>query len=294
MELSQVEAFLAVVDERHFGRAAARLHLAQPALSKRVQRLEASLGVRLLERSPRGVTLTDAGEAFLGEARRVTAQAARAREAARSAGRGEVGRLAIGFSPAAANAVLPAVVRRFRAERPGVAVELHELWSADQWEALAAGRLDAGLGQSPEPAAVPDLTAQVIREDRLVVALPDGHRLAGAAEIELAALAGEAFVLFPRRHAPAYFDEIVAACLAAGFSPRIVQEVKEIDATLGLVAAGVGISLLPQSATALRRDGVGYAALAGSSPVSRTAILWRDGAVSPMLQAFIDTALDSR
>ena len=289
VELRHLRAFVLLAEELHFGRTARRLHVAQPALTKQIQQLEAGLGVVLLNRTPRGVTLTDAGRAFLVEAQRALAQVRSAFNAAERAGRGETGHIRVAFAAAAPNGVFPHVVNRFRTSFPDVAVELHELWSAQQQEALLLDRIDVGFAQRPTVESHL-LEMEDLQEDPVVAVVHADDPLAGDGGVPLARLHDRPFILFPRALAPAWFDEVVSACHAAGFSPRVVQEAVGIDVTLGLVAAGLGVALLPASVRTLHREDVVYVALAAPVPVQRTAIVWRRDEPSPVVQGFLAVA----
>jgi DNA-binding transcriptional LysR family regulator len=289
VELRHLRAFVALAEELHYGRTAMRLHIAQPAVTRQIQQLEAALGLSLLSRTTRGVKLTDAGRGFLVEARRVLAQVDRAYAVAESAGRGETGRIRVGFSAAAPNGVFPHVINRFRARFPEVAVELHELWSSQQQEALVLDRIDVGFAQRPTVES--DLLAtEDVQEDPIVAVVHRGDRLAGRDEVALRELRDSPFILFPRGLAAPWFDEIVAACRDAGFSPRVVQEAVGIDVTLGLVAAGLGVALLPASVRTLQREDVVYVALAEPVPAQRTAVVWRRDDPSPVVERFLEVA----
>lgn len=292
VELRHLRAFVAVAEELHFGRAAARLYLAQPALTKQIQQLEVTLGVKLLERSSRSVALTPPGVAFLDEARRTLDQTRRAIDAALRSARGESGRLRIGFSATAPHGAFPHVIRNFREQYPDVRLELSELWSADQAEGLLADRLD--LGFANEPAVASDLLdRQPVQQDSIVVAVPTGHELAEREYVQLGELAHESFITFPRSTAPGYFDQLIAACQRAGFSPRMSQEVMEVPATLSLVAAGLGVALLPSAMRTLRREGVTYAGIADEPPIVSTVIAWRRGNASPTVRRFLEVARET-
>ncbi len=253
-ELRVLRYFVAVAEELHFGRAAERMLVTQPALSRQIADLEAQLGVALLIRTSRSVRLTDAGTALLTEARRAIAQAERAVEAAQRAGRGEVGRVRVGFLSSACNSVLPLVVAQFRSRYPAVTLDLEGLLDAEQLRRLSEGELDVGFLRSAP--ADDSLQAEVVLREPLAVALPKGHRLASAETLAIADLRGEPLILWPRAEATESYDTVVAACRQAGFSPQIVLHLTEAPAILGMVAAGLGISILAHSYRVLNREGV--------------------------------------
>lgn len=266
MEFRHLQYFVAVAEELHFRRAAERLHVVQPALSQQIAKLEADLGVRLLERSKRHVELTAEGRVFLTDARAMLEHRDRAAAAAKRAADGSTGRLAAGFVGPAAYSVLPGVVHTFRNRYPDVDLSLHEHTTDQQIELLAGRQLDVGFLRLPVTGDGLEL-APVLREQMCVV-LPDGHprdeRPPGG-PVAVNELSGEPFVMVPRSREAMVFDRIVALCLGAGFSPKIAQEAQQVHAIIGLVAAGIGIALVPESMRALRRPDVVYRSLPPSA-----------------------------
>jgi DNA-binding transcriptional LysR family regulator len=289
MNLQQLRYAVALAEELSFGRAALREGVRQPPFSQQIGKLEEELGVRLFERTTRQVRLTAAGEAFVAQARTSLAHAELAAEAARRAGRGEAGRLAIGFVGSATNLTLPRVLRRFRARYPGVQVELRELTTAQQAEELRQGLLDVGLLHAPlaGPAAEVLSTRTVARE-LLLAAVPSGHPLAARAPLPVSALAGEPFVMFPRRYGSALYDRITAVARAAGFEPVIVQEAVQMQTIVGLVAAGIGVSIVPESVARLRRGDVVFRPLSPATRVVTLDLTWRTGDQNPVVRNFRD------
>jgi DNA-binding transcriptional LysR family regulator len=283
MELRHLRYFLAVAEELHFGRAASRVHIAQPPLSQQIRKLEQELGVDLFSRTKRRVALTPAGQAFLEEARLVLAQAERAVRTARRAGRGEIGQLAIGFVPSADLDVLPRVLRAWRARYPHVEIELHSLLPAAQVEALRDGRIHVGFVRVP----VDDggLVVESIQREPLLAVLPRGHRLARAQRVRLADLAPDTMILFPRRDSPGYYDVFISACRRAGFTPRVMHP-GSMQANLALVSAGLGVTLMPSSIRSLRRSGVVYRPLAPPVPHVEMAVAYRRDERSAVLPVF--------
>src|SRR5215471_8327654 len=286
MELRHVRYFLAVAEELHFGRAAARVHVAQPALSRQIRGLEVEMGLTLFERDRRRVALTAAGTAFLDQAKSLLEHVDRAVEAARGAARGELGLLRIGYVPAVAGTGLPEIVRSFRKRFPGVDVRLQEMNPAMQIEAVLGNRVDVGFVRGPthEPA----VAVQTVLAEPLVAALPGGHPLGRHKRIGLAMLAGEPFVLQARSRGPGSHDQILAICRAAGFSPRVVQEGSQAEVA-SLVASGAGVALVPASLQAIRRAGVLYRPL-HERPMTRLDMVWRKDAALPVLRAFLAEA----
>ena len=288
MELRHLRYFVAVAEELHFGRAAARLHLAQPPLSRQIRQLEDELGVTLFERNKRRVRLTDAGAAFLDEARTVLAHVEQGVQAARRAARGEVGKLTVGFVGAASYSVLPGIVQAFRARYPDVELTLLELTTAEQLAALRAGTIRAGLVRPP--VADPALAADTVLREPLVVALPATHPLAARRRLAVVALASEPWVLFPRRLAADLHDQITALCKRAGFRPRVAQEAMQMQTVVRLVGAGVGVSLVPRSVRVLHSAGVAYRPLRNGAATVEMAVAWRRDDESALLRQFLGVA----
>lgn len=288
MELRSLRYFVMLAEELHFGRAAKRLSMTQPPLSQSISGLERELGVRLLERTRRKVSLTHAGAAFLDEARATLARATQAVELARRAHRGEVGRLALGYLAATAYSLLPLVLRDFRHGFPGVSLELKELTLPQQFEALRRGDVDIGLLRPPVADA--ELACETIHSEPFVVALPASHALARLRRVPALRLAGEPFVMFPRQPGLVSHDLVMGFCLRAGFTPRVVQEANQTHTVVGLVSAGIGVALVPASAQRMGLAGVSYRALREATPRSRTAVAWRRADASPVVGAFLDVA----
>ena len=280
IELRSLRAFVAVAEEEHVTRAAERLGIEQPPLSRLIRKMEAELGVLLFRRLPRGVRPTEAGAALLAEARIVLAHASAMEGAVRRAARGEQGRLAVGFtSSASLHPFVPSALRAFREEFPGVAVALEEAGTMELVDGLLHGRLDAAFIRSPV-AGTPGLNVDPVLEEPMLVALPSGHPLMASApdSIPLAALAGETFILYRRPAGPGLHDTIIAACRAAGFSPRVAQEAPRLPSTLSLVAAGLGISIVPASMRRVGLEGVAYLPLTGCPGLRAPILLATRGA----------------
>jgi DNA-binding transcriptional LysR family regulator len=268
MELRHLRYFVAVAEEQRVTRAAERLGMQQPPLSQQIRILERELDVQLFRRLPRGVALTAAGVAFLADARAILAQLDHAVATAKRTARGEQGRIAVGFTSSAPfNPFVPRVIRVYREAFPLVALTLEEGGTTELIEGLRNERIDAAFIRTPI-ADREGLVVQILLEEPMVLALPRGHVLArkkGASKaLSLAAVAGEIFVIYRRPSGPGLHDVIVSACNAAGFSPRIGQEAPRIGSTLNLVAAGLGISLVPESLQLMRMDGVVFRRLAGT------------------------------
>jgi DNA-binding transcriptional LysR family regulator len=289
MELRHLRYFIAVAEELHFGRAALRLQVAQPPLSRQIQDLEREVGAALLERTKRRVALTPAGHAFLERARRSLEQANLAVTAARRAARGQSGSLSVGFVGSATYGLLPQVLRRFRRQSPDVELVLVEMGSTAQQRAVAEGRLDLGLIRIPKDRAGldPSLAELVLQREPLVICLPRNHPLAQSDPLPLAAMRDEPFILFPREERPSYSDLVLDACAKAGFAPTIAQQTQEMQTAVSLVAAGIGVTLVPDSVRTLRRDNVVYQTIAPPAPVSELSAIYRLGDDAPVLTAFL-------
>ena len=294
MELRHLRYFIAVAEEGHVTRAAQRLGMQQPPLSQQIRALERELGVQLFRRKPRGVELTDAGKIFLERAREILDDVDRAFATTRRTARGEQGRVVVGFTSSAPfHPFVPRVIRAFREMSPLVSLILEESGSSELVQGLHNESIDAAFIRSPEADLVGLLVRPLLEED-MVVALPVGHKLARNENtaLPLDALASETFVLYKRPGGPGLYDTIIAACRNAGFSPRVGQEAPRILSTLNLVAAGIGVSIVPASLRRLQMDGVMYRKLSGSAQLKAPLILaCRPGENSAAVQRFIDLVL---
>jgi DNA-binding transcriptional LysR family regulator len=279
-ELRLLRSFVTIADEGSLTRAAARLHIAQQSLSQQIRTLEAQLGVTLFVRSSRGVALTDVGAVLLREARPVLARADRAVEAVRRAARGEQGELRVGFLSTVANYLMPPVVRAFRERHPDVALHTEDLTIAALVAGLRDGTLDAGLSRPP---LVDDLATEVVLREPVAAVLPEGHRLAGRAELTIADLADEPWVLTPRSSWPPWHRQYDEDFARAGYRPRVVQRGTTPQGLLALVAAGVGVTRLTLSSRSLRDGGVAFVPLAGDE--AAVVLVWREDAPNPVLPA---------
>jgi DNA-binding transcriptional LysR family regulator len=285
-ELRHLRYFVAVAEELNFSRAARRLRMAQPPLSVAIRQLEAELGTELFRRSSREVTLTRAGEALLAGARRTLAEADGAVAAAKRAAAGEVGGLRIGFSWSARFETLPAVGQAFRLQRPEVELLTEETWNARIPAALRDGVIDVAIAICPEVAG--DLTYAPIRRERVVALLAASHPLAGGQAIDLAALANEEFVLFPRELAPRLYDTLVGLCRQAGFEPTVRKESFHTEWELDVLADVPVVAVTPESVAQALPSRV-VAVPIGEPPARlETSLVWRTGNDSPTLAAFIE------
>jgi DNA-binding transcriptional LysR family regulator len=289
-DLRQLRYFVAVAEELHFGRASARLHMTQPPLSQTIQALELAMGAPLFARTKRNVALTPAGSALLPEARRLLLQAAALPALAQRAAAGETGHLSLAFVSTADYSVLPTFLREFREAHPQVQIDLRESTSDVQLNDLKQGSIDAGLLIPPLPEeAKIDLDYTTLLSEPLVLAAPHGLKaLRGKQAVPLESLDGQPLIIFPRRIAPALHDAILACFHEVGLTPRIAQEAIQMQTIVGLVSAGMGIALVPQSVSNLKRTGVEYRALAGKTPQVETGLAWRRDNRSPVLRGFLE------
>ena len=287
MELRQLRYFVAVAEELHFRRAAARLHMSQPPLSNQLRMLEEELGCPLMIRSRRRVELTPAGEAFLEEARTILGDLAEAAEAARRIHAGRAGRLRISFVGSALLSLVPEVVKRYRAARPDVELQLRERSTEDQLRDLRAGAIDVGL--LPLPVHAPDLRAEVLLRERAVAALPAAHPLAALKRVPLSRLAAEPLVLFPRSQAPGLHDRLLSSLTGPAGPPVVAQYAPETQTIVGLVAAEIGVSLVQASVQRLALPGVTYRPVVGAPTIELAALL-RPGGESRPARDFVNLA----
>jgi DNA-binding transcriptional LysR family regulator len=284
MDLKHFRSFVAVAETLHFRRAAERLAIAQPALTMQIQQLERELGVRLLERTQRRVALTPAGAVFLERVRVTLAEASEAVRLAQLAGRGEVGHLSIGAVTSAIYGIFPEVIRVFRLRHPHVHLSLHELSGNELTRSLRAGSIHVSFLRPPVDET--DIEVHTITREPWVAALPAAHRFAERRRVTLRSLGEDPFVAFPRELAPGLYDQLIAMCHRAGFSPNIVQEA-QMQTILSLVAAGIGIALVPSTLENLSRKGLVYKPLAGVKQRVNLAVAWRRDDHSPLLASFL-------
>ena len=289
LELRQLRYYVVLADELHFGRAAARLRIAQPALSQAVRRLERRLGFALFARTSRRVDLTRQGAAFLASSRRVLGELQRGVEAGRDIAAGRLGSVTIGHTALAMTTVLPAMLRRFRERHPLVRLVVRELPSAAQIEQLRAGYLDAAVvtGRFDED----DLSWLELRRDPLVALFPPGHRLGRRRKVGVASLAREPFIVFPREQIPSVYDQIVTLCRASGFNPDIAQEAQSWQMIAALVGVGLGVAIVPAS---VKRYGIAGVRCVPLTPTTTmpTALYWRRDVANIAAHHLISTTRD--
>lgn len=289
MELRYLTAFVAVAEELHFGRAARRLQMAQPPLSQQIRQLEKELGVQLFERNTRSVRLTSAGQSFLEPVRTVLDDLDLATRAVKAAGRGEYGRVTVGFAGASSHESLPLLTGAVRAAHPGIELVLTGQTYADVALArVAEGTLDLGFVRLP--ASRPGVRTRVIHDEELICALPSDHRLAQQERIAIGELAEEPFVSFPANAGSSLRDAMVNACEQAGFTPRVTQEAPDSNTILALVAAGVGVTLTLTSVQHIQGTGLVYRPLDGDPIRLHAALAWRADNPSAALRTVLAVA----
>ncbi|MBW4501730.1 MAG: LysR family transcriptional regulator [Scytonema hyalinum WJT4-NPBG1] len=286
MELRHLRYFVTVAEELHFGRAAQRLQIAQPPLSQQIRQLEEELGVQLFHRTKRSVQLTEAGQLFLEEASQILTRAEQAIQIVQRADRGETGRLTLGFVGSATYSVLPVILKVFRRRFPEVLLSLHEMTTTQQVQALHEDRIHLGFVRPP--IYEQELMIESILKEPFVAVLPEFHRLANETQISLLTLANDPFILFPRYLGSGFYDQIVNMCQQVGFQPQVAQEAIQMQTIISLVAAELGVALVPASVQNLQRVGVVYKALAESTSQVELAMIWRPDKISSVLQKFLE------
>ena len=289
IEIRHLRYFQAVAEELHFGRAAIRLRIAQPALSRQIQQLEEEIGTPLLKRTQRVVELTPAGAVFLERTSRILEEVSRAITDARRVSKGEYGHLVVGFIHSSTYGLLPSIVERFQHLYPDIELELREMTITEQHDALSRGLIDIGLLR---PQLAPSgIEVQAIMEDPFLVAVPDKHALAKVDAVHMQALAAEPMIMFSKRESPLFNSRITAMCEQAGFSPRIVQHATQIHTVVGLVGAGIGIAVVPGTARNLHPRGVHFLKILDEPEPVEVALGWQRGKDTPAIRSFRQVAL---
>jgi DNA-binding transcriptional LysR family regulator len=297
MDLRHLRYFVAVAEEEHITRAAERLGLQQPPLSQQIRSLERELDVQLFRRKPRGVELTEAGGALLDDARAILARVDQAVATARRTARGEQGRIAVGFTSSAPfHPFVGRVIRTFRHDHPRIALTLEEGNGGELLEALRTQKVDAAFIRS-QRAVAQELVREPMVEERMVVALPTGHPLARSKRngkdsgLPLRELAGETFIVFGQEIWPGLYEPILAACKAAGFTPNVDQRAPRVLSALNLVAAGIGICIVPTSLQRLHMDGLSFRPIMGRPQITAPLnLIFRRGEASAAVRRFIEQA----
>ncbi|ROZ78037.1 LysR family transcriptional regulator [Ramlibacter sp. WS9] len=282
--------FLVVAEEQHFGRAAKRLGMSQPPVTEQIQILEASLKVKLFERSSRGTQLTAAGAAILPVVRKLVEHMQQLELAVREAAAGQIGVLTIGAISSSMLDVLPPVIDGFRKSHPGVTVAVKEIDSVDAVSSLRTGEIDLALARL-QVIGDDEIATEPLKEDRLAVAMPKDHPSAGLPRIRLATLAAENFIMFAREVSPDYFDSLTAACRANDFTPRIVHLVRSVASQVAFVGCGQGVALVPASMRKLAAENVVIKPLKENVKVITAAVAWNRKRPNVLVDEFKEALL---
>jgi DNA-binding transcriptional LysR family regulator len=282
LDLFQLRCFVAVVEELHFGRAAARLHMTQPPLSRQIQLLEHAVGARLLERTSRSVRPTPAGEVLYEEAAALLRRAEQAADTARRTALGEVGRVVVGYTAVSGYALIPALLAAANAAFPEIQIVLEEMVSSDQLRALEADALDLGFVRPSGPAA--GLKYHRVAREPMLLAIPARHPLAKKARIRRQDLAGQPLVMYSHREGKYFHEKIVALFPAQGSQPRYVHHIGQTHTIMALVRAGIGLAIVPASAQQLRFENVVFRPL-WREVVAEIYLAWREDARNPALRS---------
>jgi LysR family transcriptional regulator, benzoate and cis,cis-muconate-responsive activator of ben and cat genes len=288
VDLRQLECFIVVAEESNLSRAAAKLHMTQPPLTRRIQRLEKAVGAALFLRTARGMELTAPGHALLEQARRIMAMAERAVEVTRAAQAGETGQLSVGYFGSTIFRIVPRLLAGFSSAHPGIEIRLDRMPKAEQVDAIRDGRIHIGFSRLY--GEVPDLRTLDLAEEPLFLAVPAGHPLGRRRRLRVRDLSGQPLVLFPRER-PSFADEVVRLCAGADISPRVHTEAEDAVTALAHVAIGAAVAVVPESATGIALPGVTFVPLV-DAPTQYLSCIYRPSDVPPVLDrllAFLDT-----
>jgi DNA-binding transcriptional LysR family regulator len=296
-DFRQLRYFIAVAEELSFTRAAQRLHLSQPPLSQQIQALEQDLGIRLLERDKRNVTLTEPGRLFLEQARQILAMAEDARTRVTEAAAGFSGQLKLAYTVSVSfHPALPQTLLRLGQRAPNIRVWLSEMYTEPQFAAVRSGQIDVGFVRDV-PSHEDDARAlrlDIIDREPLLLALPSGHRLADRQSLELGEVAGEPFVIQPRELAATLYDRLVQLAAKAGFHPVVRQQAQQLNGLIALVAAGIGLALIPASMRVVKLAGVSYVPLVDPDAYLLLAVASRSENPPPVVQQLLETVADAK
>lgn len=287
MELRQLHYFVAVAEELHFGRAALRVNISQPPLSMQIRKLEEELNVRLFKRTSRCVELTDAGQFFLNEVRGILDNIDSATRMTKETASGSIGSLSVGFVGPAMDTFLPAAIRTFHTQNPGIILTLRESSTNEQLDSLITGRIRVGFARLYNQ-EIEDISSKIVWQEPYVLALPVGHLLTKKNQIALGELKNQPMIMYPRKIQPSLYDSMLNCFELAGFKPIISQEAHTKHTTTALVAAGVGVAIVPESSKTFRSDDVVYVPIKDYLPPVEISMLWESRDDSVILQKFID------
>lgn len=287
IELRHLRYFVVLAEELHFGRAAQRLHIAQPPLSQQIKQLEEELGVQLFERSKKRVQLTEAGQLFFEKVGQLFLEFEQTIQQVQQVSRGETGRLVVGFTGSAPYTIMPKIIPVYRQHFPAIQLVLKEVTTSPQLEALLlANQIDVAFILNPSPHE--ELEIETVLQDQLVVVLPQNHPLTEQDSIVLKQLASEPFVMYPRFPPRYFYQKIIDFCQQAGFTPQIVQEANQFQTIISLVASGLGVALVPSTTQKLRIEGSVYRPIKYPQAQVDLAAVWRKGDSSPVLSSFLN------
>ncbi|PGX23286.1 LysR family transcriptional regulator [Priestia megaterium] len=284
MELRHLRYFKTVAEELHFGRASKKLNMAQPPLSKQIKQLEEELGVKLFDRTRPQIRLTRAGQEFLSRIHSIFDDVETAVRETQKIEQGKKGHLTIGFSVSASYELLPKIIREYQLKYPEVDLDLRELTTVEQVEALRKEEIQVGFLRTPIDQEM--IETQVLHNEKFLIALPEDHPSSVEKVSVLGDLRNESFIMFPRKMGPSNYDEIIALCRNSGFSPNITLEVSQIQTIVNLVASGLGIAVLPESVKIAQRSGVVYRPLRETTGFD-IAVAWRRNNNSLLVQNFL-------
>ncbi|MFZ3161759.1 MAG: LysR family transcriptional regulator [Rhodoferax sp.] len=288
MDLRHLKSFVVLAEELNFSRAAVRLHISQPPLTRQIQLMESELGAPLFERLPKGLALTAAGRTLLDDARRMLGLMDAAKDRAAQAGRGELGRLDVGIFGSAIFHHIPRLLLQFRSLYPNVQINLHEQTKAEQIQALRERRLTIGFNRHVRPA--PDLVVETVYQEPLLVALHGAHPLAQQAAISVRELSQQPLILYPNNTREGFADHVLSMFYHEGLQAQVELEVKDVVTAVALVSSGFGLCVTPEAASSLQLPGVVYRPLkAEPAPTVELVCLYRRDDVSPVLTAFLET-----
>lgn len=285
VELRLLHSFVAVAEELSFARAAERLHISQPPLTRQIKILEEELGFMLFDRTTRVVELTPAGKVYLAATHKLFAQIQKDIATAQRAARGEVGELIISFEASTANDLMANALQEFRNQYSGVELTLREMPTDAQVNALLERKTNVAF--VIPPISDPAIAYHTVLREPLLLAMPSQHRFSERQSIAIEELADEPFIMSPRNKRCGLYDQVITICSLAGFNPRVIQEANEIQIMLSFISAGIGVSLLPAHIKDLRKQGVVYSTVTPSSVAVDLAVAWRKDDLSPTLAGFL-------
>ncbi|BAZ37335.1 LysR family transcriptional regulator [Calothrix sp. NIES-4101] len=286
IELRHLRYFLAVAEELNFGRAAERLNITQPSLSRQIQNLEKELDILLFERNQRQIKLTLPGQIFLAEVEQIMIRFDQGMRVAKRASCGEIGQLTVGFQGSSMYDIIPVSIKAFRDRFPDVEIVMQHMTTSEQ--VIALGKNDLDVGFVTPPITDTNLEVEILLQEPLILALPENHPLAAQSEIAITTLANEPLIVASRDRGCGLYEQIFDVYQRAGLRPNFVCAAREMQVMLGFVAAGIGISLLPSHVKNFQRTGVVYRVLTPEAPIVGLSIAWKAENLTPALSAFLE------